>query len=92
MEFITLHSQQKTAAKATAYQGAIYCNTAVAALTTGGNKPIALKPNNAAFLPKRTYLCLASTNQNQDFEQVFEALQFLVFGVKQRLQVGEWLL
>jgi hypothetical protein len=29
-------------------------------------------------------------NQNQDFEQVFEALQFLVFGVKQRLQVGEW--
>jgi len=29
-------------------------------------------------------------NQNQDFDQVFEALQFLVFGVKQRLQVGEW--
>lgn len=30
------------------------------------------------------------SHESKDFEEVFDAMQFQIFGVKQRLQVGEW--
>jgi hypothetical protein len=36
-------------------------------------------------------LSLPNVSENTiDFEEIFEAMQFQIFGVKQRLQVAEW--